>query len=74
METDLAEVSSIASSLQQLSRRVTDLADAATRSKNDDVASDLVAVERALTSAVRRLDKMLVAKSPSKRTFGPTAE
>jgi hypothetical protein len=57
--SELSELSSIASSLDQISRRVTALADAATADKREDVASNLIAVERALVGAVRRLERML---------------
>jgi len=57
--SELSELSSIAASLDQIARRVTTLADAATAAKRDGVASDLIAVERALLGAVRRLDRLL---------------
>jgi hypothetical protein len=38
---------------------VTTLADAAIAAKRDDVGSDLIAVERALAGAVRRLERLL---------------
>ncbi|MGA3352085.1 MAG: hypothetical protein ABSD85_02730 [Acidimicrobiales bacterium] len=57
--SELSELSSIASSLDQIGRRVTALADAAVAAKRDDVGADLIAVERALMGAVRRLERML---------------
>jgi hypothetical protein len=57
--SELSELSSIASSLEQISRRVTALADAAAGAKRDEVAASLIAVERALLGAVRRLERML---------------
>jgi hypothetical protein len=57
--SELSELSSIASSLEQISRRVTALADAAAGSKRDEVAMNLIAVERALVGAVRRLERLL---------------
>jgi hypothetical protein len=57
--SELSELSSIASSLEQISRRVTALADAATAAKRDEIAANLIAVERALLSAVRRLERLL---------------
>ena len=57
--SELAELSSIASSLEQISRRVTALADAAAAAKRDEVAGSLIAVERALVGAVRRLERLL---------------
>jgi hypothetical protein len=54
-----SELSSIASSLDQIARRVTALADAATLAKREEVATNLIAVERALVGAVRRLERLL---------------
>lgn len=59
--SELSELSSIASSLEQIARRVTALADAAVTAKRDHVATDLIAVERALLSVVRRLERMLAS-------------
>jgi hypothetical protein len=59
--SELSELSSIASSLEQIGRRVTVLADAATAAKRDETASNLIAVERAVLGAVRRLERMLAA-------------
>jgi len=59
MGPDLAETSSISASLEQLNQRVTSMADAAAGAKQDDVAADLYAVERALAGAVRRLERMV---------------
>jgi hypothetical protein len=61
--SELAELSSIASSLEQISRRVTALADAAAAAKRDEVAVNLIAVERALIGAVRRLERLLAGES-----------
>jgi hypothetical protein len=60
--SELSELSSIASSLEQIGRRVTILADAATAAKRDDVGADLIAVERALVGAVRRLERLLASR------------
>ena len=59
--SELSELSSIASSLEQIGRRVTSLADAAITAKRGDVATDLIAVERALLGAVRRLERLLAS-------------
>jgi hypothetical protein len=56
---ELSELSSISSSLEQIGRRVTALADAAIAAKNEELGADLIAVERALASAVRRLERRL---------------
>jgi hypothetical protein len=60
--SELSEISSIASSLEQISRRVTALAETALAAKRDDVGADLIAVERSLLAAVRRLERLLAAK------------
>jgi hypothetical protein len=59
--SELSELSSIASSLEQIGRRVTALADAATAAKRDELAVHLIAVERALLGAVRRLERLLAS-------------
>ncbi len=59
--SELSELSSIASSLELIARRVTALADAAVTAKRDAVGSDLIAVERALLGAVRRLVRLLAS-------------
>ncbi|MGD0983091.1 MAG: hypothetical protein ABSA65_04625 [Acidimicrobiales bacterium] len=59
--SELSELSSIASSLEQISRRVTGLADVATEAKRDEVAANLIAVERALLGAVRRLERLMAS-------------
>jgi hypothetical protein len=58
MGLDIAELSSIASSIDQLARRIGAMAETAIQQKQDSAASDLVAVERALTSAKRRLARL----------------
>jgi hypothetical protein len=59
MPADLAELSSIASTLEQLGRRVASMAEVATQAKEEDIASELFAVERALNGAQRRVDRLL---------------
>lgn len=49
-----AELSSLTASLDELTRRVTALADAA-RPDDEDLATELFGVERALNGALRRL-------------------
>ncbi|HLG67811.1 MAG TPA: hypothetical protein VKV36_08075 [Acidimicrobiales bacterium] len=50
-----AELSSLASSLEELSRRLTSLADGAQRDGNEELATELYGVERALQGALRLL-------------------
>ncbi len=53
-----AEVSSIKASLEEITKRVTSIAEQLDRSGKDDrQAHELYAVERALIGCVRRLDK-----------------
>jgi hypothetical protein len=54
-----AELSSIATSLEELTRRVTGLGEAAQQVGDDDHAAELFAVERALTGALRRLHRVV---------------
>jgi len=52
------ELSSLISTLDELTRRVTALAEQARSSEQDSVASELFGVERALTGALRRLGRL----------------
>ena len=56
-----AELSSLASSLEDLSRRLRAMADAATPANEDEegIASDLWEIERVLKSAQRRLENLV---------------
>lgn len=57
--SDLSELSSIASSLDQIRKRVTQLADSAVAAKREPLSTDLIAIERAVAGAVRRIERML---------------
>jgi hypothetical protein len=59
VDTDLAELSSISSSLGQLSRRLAALAEGAQRERREDVAAELFSVERSVASAERKLSRMI---------------
>lgn len=61
MELDVAHLSSLSSALEDLTTRITDLADGYQGSPREDVAADLYEVERHLQAAHRRL-RSLVAK------------
>jgi hypothetical protein len=50
-----AEISSLSSSLAELHQRVTELAESALASGDEETAHELIAVERALGGALRRL-------------------
>lgn len=57
--TPAAELSSISSALDDLTRRLTGIAEGYQRSRRDDLASDLFAVESLLDTARRRLEKVV---------------
>lgn len=61
MELDAAQLSSLSSALEDLTQRITALADGYQGSPREDVAADLYEVERQLQGAHRRL-RTLVAK------------
>ena len=50
-----AELSSLTSSLEELTRRVTGLADGANRDGDDELAAHLFSIERSLEGALRQL-------------------
>ncbi|MGH9080215.1 MAG: hypothetical protein ACRDYE_09130 [Acidimicrobiales bacterium] len=58
MPSAAAELSSLATALDELTRRVTTHADAAQSAREDDTARELFAIERALASANRRLARL----------------
>jgi hypothetical protein len=62
MAVDLAELSSIASSLDQMTRRVGRMAEAASAAGEETVAGDLFSVERALQGATRRLERLVAGR------------
>jgi len=53
-----AELSSLATALDELTRRVTVHADAADATKDEETARELFAIERALATANRRLARL----------------
>jgi len=59
MPTDLAELSSMASSLDQITRRVGAMAEKANDDGEETVSGELFSVERALQGATRRLERLL---------------
>jgi hypothetical protein len=58
MPASLAELSSVATALDELTRRVVTIADQAASDHDDETASELFAVERALRGANRRLGRL----------------
>jgi hypothetical protein len=63
MVASSAELSSLATALDELSRRVTAHADAADVAKDEESARELFAIERSLNSANRRLTKLAITLS-----------
>jgi hypothetical protein len=61
----LPELSSVATALEELRQRVAAIADQAASEQDDDTASELFAVERALTGAGRRLGR--ITSAPTRR-------
>lgn len=59
-----AELSSLSSTLDELTRRVSSLAEEAAAAGTDDVATELFGIERALSGALRRLRKLAEAPPP----------
>jgi hypothetical protein len=59
MNAPTAELSSLATALQELTGRVTGIADQLSGTQFDAMASDLFEVERALSAAQRRLGRIL---------------
>jgi len=60
-----AELSSVITALDDLIRRVASIADESASASDDDTATELFAVERALTGARRRLSR--VVTPPTRR-------
>jgi hypothetical protein len=56
--TARAELSSLTSTLEELTRRVTRLAEQARAAADEELAVELFGVERALTGALRRLNRV----------------
>jgi Mg2+ and Co2+ transporter CorA len=59
MSLDTAQLSSLSTALEDLTRRITELADQYQGSPREDVASDLYEIERQLVTATRRLQALL---------------
>jgi hypothetical protein len=67
MASSTAELSSLATSLGQLTERIETMANAAHESRDDGLATELYAIERALTGAHRRLDRLVTDGRASRR-------
>lgn len=64
MEPEQAELSSLSSVLDDLTARVTALADTFARAKREELSVDLYEVERNLRTANRRLAKVVARTTP----------
>ena len=59
MLADRSELSSLSSLLEQLTQRITAMAEQSNREKDEGTAKELFAVERALSGAHRRITRLL---------------
>ena len=64
METDRAQLASVATALDELTRRITHLADVTSGSEDEHAASELYEIERSLQQAARRLERLVRDTSP----------
>ena len=67
MSEEMAELSSVGTALGELTRRVSSLAEQAAQRADDEVSSELFAVERALQGAGRRLERLTTPKGRTRR-------
>ncbi|MDQ3757429.1 MAG: hypothetical protein M3394_06250 [Actinomycetota bacterium] len=58
-----AELSSVSTALEELTRRVAAIAEVYQRAKREDLAADLFAVESLLDTARRRLAKVVASRA-----------
>jgi hypothetical protein len=61
MAATSAELSSLATALDELTRRVTVHAESADTAKDEETARELFAIERSLASANRRLSRLALS-------------
>jgi hypothetical protein len=61
MAVTAAELSSLSTALDELTHRISSHAEAADADRDEEVASELFAIERSLTSANRRLARLSIA-------------
>ncbi|MDA8071239.1 MAG: hypothetical protein M0Z82_06445 [Actinomycetota bacterium] len=64
MPSSHPELSSLSTALSELTRRIAVIAEGAAATHDDDVASELFAIERSLTAAGRRLDRLTAGSRP----------
>lgn len=63
MTTSPAELSSVTTALEDLTRRITEMADGYATGRREDLATELYAVERQLRNATRRLAKVVASET-----------
>ena len=63
MSTPTAELSSLATALEELTRRLVTIADGYAGARREDVAGELYSVERHLANATRRLSRVVDTES-----------
>ena len=61
MAASSAELSSLATALDELTKRVTHHAEAAASAKDEETARELFAIERSLASANRRMTRLALS-------------
>jgi hypothetical protein len=59
MDDDRAPLAAVATALDELTRRITELADDHQRGTDEQLAAELYEIERALQQAARRLDRLV---------------
>ncbi len=68
MSSPTAELSSLATALDDVAKRVTAIAESYAGARRDDLATELYQVERALAGARRGLARVLDSSRPSGRS------
>ena len=63
MSVPVAELSSVATALEELTRRVGTIAETAAAERDEETSNELFAAERALRGAQRRLQKLISPRS-----------
>lgn len=59
MSTSTAELSSLLTQLEELTRRITSIADSYQSGRREDVAGELYQVERSLLAGARKLGRII---------------
>lgn len=67
MPDERPELSSLSTALVELTRRVAAIAERAAAEHHDDVAAELFAIERSLTAAGRRMERLMAGDRRRRR-------